>query len=385
MKQFEFKMPTKIQFGVGATSQLGKTMKSLGFRKIFIVTGSTIGKSAILAKAKEALSAEGIEYEVYDQLTAEPNVKQIDIGAKVLKESQSDAVVAIGGGSRIDAAKAMCVLQNHEGSIADYLFGGTKTVSKTVMPLICMPTTAGSGSEVTGVSVVNDEDRGVKVSVTHEYLIPKLAIIDPELHVDMPKLIAATTGMDALTHAIESYVSLNAEPVSDSLGYGAMKMIGENLRKVIENGGDVEARGNMAIASTMAGVAFVNGGLGVVHGIAQAIGAIADVSHGVANGLILPYAMKKNIQGNYKKFKEIAIALGENVTGLSDEKAAEKSVDAVFALARDVGAPMKLSEVGVTKEMFPEIIKGTMAYRLLAINPRKLNEEDIEDILNDAF
>lgn len=385
MKQFEFKMPTKVQYGAGITTNLGKIIKGMGYNRIFIVTGSTISKSDIMTKAKAGLEIEGLEYIIYDQLNAEPSVKQVDEASKALKTSKAEAVVAIGGGSRIDAAKAICVLQTHEGSIADYLFGGTKTVTKTIMPLICMPTTAGSGSETTGVSVINDEQRGVKVSITHEYLFPKLAMIDPELHVNMSKFVTGTTGMDALTHAIESYVSLNSEPISDAMGIRAIKMIGENLSKVIQNGGDVEARGNMAIASTIAGAAFVNGGLGVVHGIAQSMGAITDISHGAANALILPYAMKKNIIGNLKKFKDIAIALGEEVSGLSDEEAAHKSVKAVFKLAEDAEIPMKLAEVGITREMFPEIIRGTMGYRLLAINPRKLNEEDVEEILNDAY
>lgn len=385
MKDFLFKMPTKVQFGIGITDQLGKTIKDMGFKKVFIATDGFLSKSFIMGKVIAALEKEEVAYTIFNELNSEPTVTQIDTASDRLKASGSDVVLAVGGGSPTDAAKAMCVLQTHEGSIADYLFGGTKNVVNPTMPLLCIPTTAGTGSEMTGVAVVSDEARGVKVSVSHEYITPKLAVIDPALHLGMPNFISATTGMDALTHAIESYVSLNAEPISDALGIYAIKMIGQNLRKVIEDGQDIEARANMAIASTIAGVAFTNGGLGVVHGIAQSMGAVAHVAHGVANGLILPYAMKKNVSGNYEKFKDIAVALGEDVTGLTLEEAAGKSVDAVFQLAESISIPMKLSDVKITKEMFPQIIKDTMAYRLLAINPVKISEKDVEEILNEAF
>ena len=191
--------------------------------------------------------------------------------------------------------------------------------------------------------------------------------------------------MDALTHAIESYVSLNAEPLSDAMGLAAIRMIGANIRTAASDGSNLTARTNMAIASTIAGVAFMNGGLGVVHGIAQTIGAVAHVPHGAANSLLLPYCMQRNVVGNLKKFREIAIALGENVENMTEREAAQAAVDAVFQMARDLRVPMKLKDVGVTREMFPEIIKGTMEYRLLAVNPCKLSEKDVEEILDQAF
>jgi alcohol dehydrogenase len=385
MKDYLFKMPTKIRYGEGLAGRLGEVVKELGHEEVFIVTGPTVSKSFGFKSIIDSLMKEAIRYEIYDSLESEPTVEQIDFAALKLKQSSATLVLSIGGGSRIDAAKAMCLLKTHEGSISDYLFGGTKTVTNKVIPQVCIPTTAGTGSEVTGVSVVSDEARGVKVSVNHEYLIPIIAIIDPKLHLDMPAFITATTGMDALTHAIEAYVSLNAEPISDMFALSAIKMIGNSLRKVINDGNDLDARAEMAIASTIAGVAFANGGLGLVHGIAQSMGAVAHVTHGVGNGLILPYAMKVNAKGNPKKFAEIATALGEDLSGLSEYESSCKAADAVFALAKDIGIPMKLSNVGITKEMFPEIIKGTMEYRLLAINPVKVTEQDVLDILTEAF
>ena len=386
MKDFIFKMPARVRFGVGIHQELGKILKEeMGFNKVFIATDKGIVAAGIIDKIKEGLEAGGIEYQIYDEMIPDPTVESVDAAADVLRTSGADVVLAVGGGSPIDGAKAMCMLQTHEGSVVDYLFGGTKQVTKPIMPLIAVPTTAGTGSEMTAASVITNNANHSKVSVTHENLIPKLAIIDPSLQTGMPPFITATTGMDALTHAIESYVSLNAEPISDAMSLAAIRMIGENIRTAVADGNNMEARTNMAIASTIAGVGFMNGGLGIVHGIGQTIGAIAHVAHGPAMTLLLPYCMERNYVGNFKKFKDIAIALGQDVTGLTDREAAQAAVEAVFDLCEDLRVPMTLSEYGVTREMFPAIIEGTMAYRMLAINPVKIKEKDIEEILEEAF
>jgi alcohol dehydrogenase len=309
----------------------------------------------------------------------------VDEVASVVRASKADILIGLGGGSPIDLAKAVSMLQTHEGSVRDYLFGGSKTVSKAGMPLIAIPTTAGTGSEVSAASVITDLQNRIKLSVTHDNLIPKIALVDPLLHVGMPPLITASTGMDALTHAIESYTSLNAEPISDALGIYAIRLIGENLRTAVANGQNIEARTNMAIASLIAGAAFVNGGLGVVHGIAQAMGGLHHTAHGIANGVILPYAMQRNYVGNLEKFRDIAVALGEDVEGLSLREAAYASAEAVYDLLSDVQAPASLKDVGIGREDFGPIIEGTMGFRLLAINPCKLVERDIEGILEAAL
>lgn len=386
MKDFIFKMPAKVRFGEGIHKQLGTILKDeMGFSKVFVATDKGIVATGIIDKVKEGLDKGGIAYEIYDELIPDPTIEVVDEAADVLRQSGADVVLAVGGGSPIDTAKAMCMLQTHEGSVRDYLFGGSKQVTRETMPLVCIPTTAGTGSEMTAASVITNNQDKTKVSVTHENLIPRMAFIDPELHMGMPPFITATTGMDALTHAIESYVSLNAEPISDAMGIAAIRMISENIRLATADGSNKVARTNMAIASTIAGVAFMNGGLGVVHGIAQTIGAVAHVAHGVANSLLLPYCMERNVVGNLSKFRNIAIAMGENIDGLSEREAAQAAVDAVFQLAEDLKVPMKLKDVGVTREMFPEIIEGTMEYRLLGVNPCKLKPSDIEEILENAF
>lgn len=386
MKNFAFKMHTDIRFGMGASDNLGEVIKDeFSVDRVFLLTGPTVAKLGLADRVKKSLMKNGIAYVHYNNLIPDPTVELVDEVAQELKESGARLVVAVGGGSVIDAAKAVCMLQTHDGSVRNYMFGGTKKVTEKCMPLICIPTTAGTGSEVTAASVITDIKNQNKVSVTHKNLIPEMAILDPCLHVGTPPFITATTGMDALTHAIESYVSLGAEPLSDAMGILAVSMISENLRVAINDGNNIEARSKMMIASTVAGVAFMNGGLGVVHGIAQSIGAIAHVAHGTANALLLPYCMERNLPGNPKKFKNIAIAMGENVHGLSPDEAGMCAINAVHKLVDDINIPKHLSDVGVTKDMFAEIIKKTMEYRLLSMNPCKLTENDIGSILEKAL
>jgi len=387
MKQFEFKMPTKIKFGVGITEQLGDILKSMGYTKAFIGIGVNLSKTPVFDTVKRALEKANFPYDVYQGMVPDPAIEQVDEAAEILRKSKADVLIAIGGGSTMDTCKAIALLQTHEGSIRDYLFGGTKQVERPIMPLVCLPTTAGSGSEVTAATVITDTQNEIKLSVTHEYLIPKLAIIDPLLQVGLGPFTTATTGMDALTHAIEAYTSLNAEPLSDALALHAIRLIAENLRTATADGTNIEARSKMALASTLGAAAYVNGGLGVVHGIAQSMGGVANVSHGAANALILPYAMKRNLVGNLQKFRDIAVAMGENVEGLTLREAAELSAEAVMQLALDLHIPTKLSDprINVGRDKFPKIIEGTMKYRLLAINPCKLNEKDIEQILEEAY
>lgn len=386
MKDFIFRMPTKIHFGVGSSQKIGTVLKDeTGFQKAFIATGSGIVNAGIIAQIEEGLQAGGMDYVIYDELIPEPTVEVVDQAAEVLRQSGADVVIAVGGGSPIDTAKAMCLLQTHEGSCRDYLFGGTKTVTGPILPLVAVPTTAGTGSELTAASVISNEQERTKVSITSDFLIPQMVFIDPLLQLGMPPFITATTGMDALTHAIEAYVSLNASPISDMFALQAIEMIGKNLRTAVSAGSNLEARCNMAIASTIAGAAFMNGGLGVVHGIAQTIGAFAHVAHGTANALLLPYCMERNVVGNLEKFRNIAVALGENVEGLSLREAADTAVDAVFRLAQDLRVPMTLKEVGVNRGMFGDIAKDVINYRLLAVNPCKITEKDVIEILENAY
>lgn len=385
MKSFLFKSPTKVKFGAGAALELAGILEELGAEKPMVVSGPNVSKTACFQGVTDALIQKGYEPVLYLKTVVDPPIEEVDEAAGFLRSSSCDAVIAIGGGSPIDTAKAMCMLASNEGSVRDYLFGGTRTVQNPSIPLICVPTTAGSGSEVTAASVLTDTRNDLKLSVTHENLFPRYAVIDPMLHMEMPASITSTTGMDALTHALESYVSLNANPISDAYGAAAMKLIAANLRTAYTKPDDLEARSSMAVAGSMAATAYVNGGLGAVHGIAQSVGGVAHVAHGLANAMMLPYVMEKNLKGNLQKFAEIAGYLGADLTGMTVQKAAEQAVLEVKRLAEDLKIPKTLREVGVTREMFPTIIKGTMEYRLLAINPVKLTAEDVAEILEKVY
>ena len=358
MKDFLFKSPTKVKFGAGISFQLYEIFEEMGAKKPFFVTGKHVGKTDEFAKIIASLEEKGYSVQLFTDTQPDPPIDVCDAAAQVLKDSGCDVCVAVGGGSVIDTAKAMCMLVTNEGSVKEYLFGGSKTVENPSLPLIVVPTTAGSGSEVSAASVITDEENDIKLSVSHEYLMPKFAVIDPLQQLHMPAFITATTGMDALTHAIESYVSLNANPFSDAYGEMAIRLIGENIRTAVHNPLNLEAREKMAVASTLAGT---------------------------ANSMMLPYVIEKNTPGNLEKFGKIAELLGENVTGLSKWEAAHCAISAVQKLAADLRIPSKLTEVGVTKEMFSAIIKGTMEYRLLAVNPVKITEQDVEEILEKAY
>jgi alcohol dehydrogenase class IV len=385
VKDFVFRMPTRVVFGVGAAAKVGEECKKFKAEKAFLVTGRTATrKAAFFTTVVESLKAANIEVEVYSEVEADPSIETIDAGVEALRRSGADIVIALGGGSPIDASKALTILQTNEGSVRDYIYG-KKQITNPTLPLIVIPTTAGTGSEVTAASVVTDKQGKAKLGFSHDYMMPKLAIIDPETHVGMPPSTTAATGIDALTHALEAYVSLNAEPISDALCLHSIKLIGKYLRRAVANGNDIEARSNMVLASLIAGAGFTNAGLGAVHGIAHSLGARYHIAHGVANGLILPYVMECNLIGNLEKFKDIAEALGEKTEGLTLREAAELAVDAVVQLKEDIGIPHTLKEVGVDKKDFPEIIHDTMGYRLLAINPRKLSERDVEKILLNAY
>ena len=382
MNKFLFKSPTKIIFGVNAALELTEMITSLGYKKIFLVTDKIISATPPFQALTDKLIKDGLSCTVFAEAIADPPIEVCDAAADVLKESGCEIVIAVGGGSTIDTAKAMCMLVTNEGSVRDYLFGGTKTVSNKPLPLICVPTTAGSGSEVTASSVITDNQNDIKLSVTHEYLMPLYAVVDPIMQKGMPLMITASTGMDALTHAIEAYVSLNASPMSDAYAEKAIQLIADNLRTATFHPEDLEARSNMAIASVLAATSFVNGGLGAVHGIAQAMGGIAHTPHGIANAMLLPSVMELNLPGNLEKFAKIASLFGCETQGYSLREQAELAVETVKILSIDLRIPQRLQDVNVTKDMFQTIVKGTMEYRLLPLNPVKVREEDVYAILN---
>lgn len=387
MKDFLFKLPTKIIFGENTALNLKPVLDEYKITKVMVVTDAGIANTDGFKALVEGLKKQSIDFVIFPDAVADPPIEAVDEAKEILIQSGANGVIAVGGGSSIDTSKAMCMLVTNEGSVRDYLFGGTKTVTNRPIPLIAVPTTAGSGSEVTAASVITDNQNDIKLSVTHEYLMPLVAIVDPKMHIGMPPMITASTGMDALTHAIEAYVSLNAEPMSDMYAETCIKMIGENIRTAMYHPTNIEARSQMAIASILGAAAMVNAGLGAVHGISQSMGGIAHTPHGIGNSLLLPYVMEMNVAGNPKKFAKIAELLGENIEGLSLRDAAKLSIKAVRTMASDLRIPDSLKGLAnpVTPDMFDKIVEGTMGYRLLALNPVKVREQDVYDILNKAY
>ena len=385
MNDFMFRMPTKVMFGVGALRKVPGLCREQGYSRIFVVTGSTsTSKSPQLQELLAELADLSIATQVFSEVEADPSIETVDRGAAALGAFGTDAVIAFGGGSPMDAAKSMSLVSANGGSIADYM-RAKKTFTKRGVPLICVPTTAGTGSEVTASAVTTDKATKEKIGIGHDFQMPAYAVIDPLVQVSMPPAVTAATGMDALTHAIESYVALKANPISDGMALTAIRLIAENLRQACANGENLEARSNMALASLIAGISFTNAGLGAVHGIAHPVGAQYGISHGAANGIILPYVMEYCLMANYPKFREIAIAMGEDVAGLSARDAAVYAVAAVEELKQDLGIPATLAEVGVPAAALEPIVKDAVTFRLLPNSPRRLNADDLRIIVSQAL
>ena len=272
----------------------------------------------------------------------------VDRAAKFAREKGADIVVSIGGGSVIDTAKCMCILLTEGGSLAD--FEGIQLLTRPQTPHIVIPTTAGTGSEVTWVAVIYDKSKGQKILIVESYNAPRVAILDPVLTAKLPPLLTASTGMDALCHAVEAMTSVQHEPIADALGMHAIRLINKYLPTCVKNGSDLIARGQVQLAATMAGWAFGNAMVGLVHAMAHSIGAVAHVPHGIANGILLPHCMEFNLPDAGDYYADVAQAMGAYEKGCTTTNAAKAAVKAVFDLTKKIGHPQKLSEFGVTRE-----------------------------------
>lgn len=383
--EFEFFSPVKLVTGVGAALHMDQWMKAFEAERILVITGSHVAKSNAFLKFMDTMKEQGIDFEVYSKVIPEPPMGMVDELAEYVRSEDFGLVVAVGGGSPMDTAKAVCMLKYNEGSIKDYLFGGSRVPKAVSLPLICIPTTAGSGSEVTASSVIEDTDNHIKLSCTHPNLLPKIAILDPLMQQDMPPGITAGTGMDAMTHAIEAYTSKNSSVFSDIYARRAIELLGKHLPKVMEELDNLESRMMMAQASSMAAIAFVNGGLGAVHGISQSMGGVAHTPHGITNAILLPKVMKYNYLGAVEKYADIASVLGVDTSGMSLEEAAKAAGEKIARINQQIGIPDNITCLKVTEEMFPEIVKGTMGYRLLWMNPVTFTEELAEKILAESI
>jgi alcohol dehydrogenase class IV len=383
-KVSHFFSPRKIVLGKDAVKKVGDEVKTLGGSKAIIVTDPGLVSAGFVKLVEDALHEAQIEVGIFDKVEPEPPAHIVDECAKMVRQGRYEVVIGLGGGSSLDIAKGASMMATHQGAILDYV--GAETFYKLGLPKILVPTTAGTGSEVTRSVVVADERDNTKRVVSSSLAIAEVAILDPMLTLSMPPEVTANTGMDALVHAIESYVSVNTTPFTEILAIEAISLIAHNLPTAYSKGSDVTARYHMLLAANIAGLAFGSGGLGAVHALSYVIGSECHMSHGRSNAIMLPHVMDFNKTGNLQKFARIAEAMGEKVEELPLYEAAERSVEAVKKLLTMVQIPFRLSQHGISRDDLPSLVAGGMKQaRLFVPNPRDLTEKDVRTIYEKAF
>ena len=372
-------------FGAGSRKGIADEVAKRSYKKALVVTDKDLVKFGVAAQVTDVLKAAGIPFEMFDEVKPNPTVKNVKNGIAAFKAAGADFIVAIGGGSSMDTSKAVgIIINNPEFADVTSLEGVANTKKKSV-PVIALPTTAGTAAEVTINYVITDEENVKKMVCVDPNDIPTLAIIDPELMLSMPRGLTAATGMDALTHAIEGLITLGAWEMSDMFEIKAIEMIAKWLPKAVENPSDIEARDGMATAQYIAGMAFSNVGLGLVHGMAHPLGAYYDIPHGVANALLLPFVMEYNKEAAKAKYRTIAEAMGVDTSAMDDDQAAQAAVDAVKALAVKVRIPQHLSELGVPESGLPTLAQAAFNDVCTPGNPRKAVVEEILEVYKKAF
>ncbi|MCK5163107.1 MAG: iron-containing alcohol dehydrogenase [Desulfobacula sp.] len=374
-----FQTTPRIIMGFGSLARAVDEINRLDCKKIMIITDKGIVEAGISEKLGALLKNFKISFSIFDKVEPDPRLEIAVEASLAIKEEGADLVIGIGGGSPIDIAKAAAILAVSTGDIASYF--GIDLIPGPGLKTIIIPTTAGTGSEVTPIVILSDHDEKLKKGIVSPYLFPDVAILDPELCLGLPPHITAATGMDALIHAIEAYTSNNANSITDIFAVQAIKLISKNIRTAFANGTNIEARSNMLEGSLLAGMAFANAGVTAVHAFAYPIGAEFHIPHGVANSIMLVPVMEFNMLGNLKKFAALANMLGENTTGLSLKDSANSALNAMRCLVEDLQLPCHLSKFGVSDSDIPMLADGVMKVtRLLANNPRNLTIKDAEEI-----
>ena len=379
-----FYCPTKIFMGINSHEKIHDLIGEWKLDKLFVVSDSVIVKTDIYACVENILKSKGVRFEVFTEVEPEPSAGTVHKAFDVYRQSNAPAILALGGGSTMDAAKGVAILATNGGRINDY--EGNEKFSKAPVPVIAIPTTAGTGSEVSRSCVITDTERHVKMSIRHtDFNRAKVAILDPIALKTLPASVAVHAGIDAFVHAFESYIALAANPVTDSMNLYAMELMSHNIRQFVSNRNNLDAGLNMACGSTLAGITFAQTGLGNVHCMARVVGIHSHVSHGLANALCFPVVAEFNLLANPKKFARIALAMGENVQGLSENEAAKKACSAIKAMCKDLGIPEHLRDVGVTEAMLPQMAKVCAESGYNKWNPRFSTERDFSDLFHAAF
>lgn len=381
-KAFEFHLPTKIIFGYEKTRELANLPFSV--KRAFVVTDKGVAAAGILEQVTAVLNQKDISYTIYDEVEPDPSVETVDRAASAFIQAECDWIIAVGGGSPIDTAKGIRVVVSNGGSIRDY--AGVNLVMKPAnIPFVALPTTSGTGSEVTIFAVFSDWEEKRKVTVTSPYLAPDFSIVDPKLTMTAPPGITAASGIDAFAHAAEAFVSRAAQPASDALAMSAMRTVSQYLRQAVYNGGDQEARMKMAEASLLAGMAFNQAYLGLTHAIGSALSGHAHVSHGVAIGLLLPSVMEYNLVSQLDKYAELASVFRPWDGTRSKREIARQGVEDLAALRNDIGLPRTLREVGVRENQLAMIADDSLKSGMWKFNPRQAPAKDILELLTKIY
>jgi len=373
---FEFQIKTKIIFGENKIEKLNDSLESFGVKRIMLVVDKGIIEAGLIDKVEKILKKSDFEYFIFDQVKPDPTIEIVNFGIKFLLENKVDALVAVGGGSPIDTAKAI------RASFSNVELADKISVDK--LPLITIPTTSGSGSEVTKAVVIKDENTKKKFAVADENLAPDISIVDPIMTKTLPPQLTAIGGMDALSHCIESYVSHAAVLPFEMIATKGIEMVKNYLRPAVGNGNNMEARAGMSLASLFGGISLSNCGLGLVHAISHPLGGQFNIPHGLANTMILPYVMEFNIIANPAKFANIAYLFGVNIENMTEMEAACKGIEEIKKIKKDIGLDYSLNDFGVDK--FEYIAELALKEKLmLKSNPRSIEKKDIIKILRRAY
>lgn len=376
-------MPTVNLMGVGCVNEAGNRVQGLGGNKVLIVTNEGLVNAGIAGKVEKILKDAGLQVVIYDNAQPNPTDHNVDDGFKVWQTEKCDTLVSLGGGSSHDCAKGIGLLVANGGKIHDY--EGVDQSDKPPVPLIAINTTAGTAAEMTRFCIITDTSRDVKMAIVDWRVTPAVSINDPELMVAMPPALTASTGMDALTHAIEAYVSTAATPLTDSAALMALKLISKNLPIAVANGTNIEAREQMAYAQFLAGMAFNNASLGYVHSMAHQLGGFYNLPHGVCNAILLPYVSQFNLISCADRFSDIAVAMGENITGLSVNEAGQKAIEAIKDLSASVGISVGLKALNVKEKDLAIMAENAKKDACQLTNPRLATQDEVVQLFKEAM
>jgi len=381
-----FSIPSTIITGVGASKQVGEQAKRLGGTNALLVTDPGIAKIGYAEQIAQHLNNAGIATSIFSNVTPDPTLQNVTDGLNLYHADNCNVIVSLGGGSAIDCGKGIAVKLTNVGEFADYM--GVDKIPNPGAPLIAIPTTGGTGSEVSKVTVITDTDHNVKMMLSSPCLLASVALVDPLLSLTTPPHLTAAVGVDALTHAIEAYISKRAQPITDALALKAIHLISGSLRQAWADGENISARTDMMIGASIAGMAFSNSSVALVHGMSRPIGAHFHIHHGLSNSVLLLDVMEFSVVGTPQRFADIARAMGEPIDGLSPMKQADLAISAVDRLVTDIQMP-RLGEIGIDKEKFEQVIEQMAADAIAsgspANNPRQATQEEIVSLYRKCF